>query len=146
YHGPNAVQEVRDTVGPTNPIEARMDRPGSLRAMGAVYSPDGTDGNILFENLVHASATADDARREIQLWFEPREIPEPMRIFPVVVSEEFFFLTPDFNISTKHAADFRCVVCPGDHVWKDDYKDLAASVSGGGDQRAVRRAVAKYTL
>ncbi len=146
YHGPNAVQEVRDAVGPTNPIDARIDRPGSLRALGAVYSP-GRDGeHILFENLVHASATTEDARREIELWFEPREIPAPMRVFPVVQSEEFFFLTPDFRISTTQTNDCRCVVSPGEAVWEDDYAALSEGVSGGGDERALKRAVAKYTL
>ena len=146
YHGPNAVQEVRDAVGPTNPIDARIDSPGALRALGAVYSPDRDGEHILYENLVHASATPEDARREIQLWFEPREIPEPMWVYPVVRSKEFFFLAPDFKVSSTQTNDSRCVVSPGEAVWEDDYNALAGWASGGGDEHAVKRAVAKYTL
>jgi nucleoside-diphosphate kinase len=146
YHGPNAVEEVREAVGPTNPIDARIERPGSLRALGAVYSPDRSDEHILYENLVHASATPEDARREIQLWFEPREIPEPMRIFPVVRSKEYFFLTPDVKVTTEQTRDARCVVSPDEAVWEDDYAALSEWLSVGGDERALRRAIAKYTL
>jgi hypothetical protein len=111
-----------------------------------VYSPDRNDEHILYENLVHASATAEDARREIQLWFEPREIPGPMRIFPVVRSKEYFFLTPDVKVTTEQTTGSMCVVSPGEAVWEDDYTALSECISGGGDGRAVRRAIAKYTL
>lgn len=66
YYGPNAVNEVRRICGSTNPEKAE---PYSLRGS---YGRITTDG--VFENVVHASSSVEDAEREVKLWFAPDEI------------------------------------------------------------------------
>ena len=73
YHGENAIQKVRDICGATNPEEAE---PASIRG---AYGRITTLG--VFENVIHASADAQDAEREIKLWFRPDEI--VYHIYPV---------------------------------------------------------------
>ncbi|MBD3246126.1 MAG: nucleoside-diphosphate kinase [Candidatus Omnitrophica bacterium] len=66
YWGEDAIRKVRTIAGATNPEEAD---PVSIRgAYGRIL----TSG--LFENVVHASSSPDEAEREIKLWFEPEEI------------------------------------------------------------------------
>lgn len=60
--GPKAIEAVRRTLGSTNPLEAA---PGTIRGDFAI---------TIGPNLVHASATPEDARREIALWFSPEEL------------------------------------------------------------------------
>ena len=78
YQGPDAVTKIRDICGPTNPLIARDKSPGCIRALGTLVPLKDTDGKIIGErmdNLIHASATNDDAEREIKLWFKPTDIP-----------------------------------------------------------------------
>lgn len=56
--GPGAIQLIRDTVGKTNPADAA---PGTIRA---------DYGLMIGRNLIHASANAADAERELGIWFE----------------------------------------------------------------------------
>jgi nucleoside-diphosphate kinase len=72
YHGDNAIEKVRRIVGDTDPEKAD---PISLRGK---YGRITTSG--VFENAVHASDTAENAEREIKLWFKPDELTE--RIYP----------------------------------------------------------------
>lgn len=60
--GPNVIQMCRNTIGVTKPLEA---------APGTVRGDFGTDTG---RNLVHASANAEDAQRELALWFKDGEI------------------------------------------------------------------------
>ena len=60
--GPGAIALVRTTVGVTKPAEAA---PGTIRA---------DFGVDIGRNLIHASANADDAARELALWFGGGEI------------------------------------------------------------------------
>jgi len=55
--GPKAIALVRKTVGATAPLEAE---PGTIRA---------DYGLEIGRNLIHASANAEDAARELELWF-----------------------------------------------------------------------------
>lgn len=66
YKGPDAINKVRQLAGATNPEEA-----DSVSIRGA-YGRITTKG--VFENVIHASADAKDAEREIKLWFQPDEI------------------------------------------------------------------------
>src|SRR5512136_1013329 len=36
YQGPGAIKTIRDICGPTNPHDARVQRPGCIRALGTV--------------------------------------------------------------------------------------------------------------
>ena len=66
YMGEDAVGKVRKIVGATNPEEAE---PTSIRgAYGRIL----TSG--VYENVIHASSSPDEAEREIKLWFHPDEL------------------------------------------------------------------------
>jgi len=66
YWGEDAIKKVRAIAGETNPEQAD---PISIRgAYGRIL----TTG--LFENVIHASSSTEEAEREIKLWFDPDEI------------------------------------------------------------------------
>lgn len=68
YAGEGAIEAVRQLAGATNPEDAE---PRSLRgALGRMT----TTG--VMENVIHASSDANDAEREIKLWFRPEELLE----------------------------------------------------------------------
>ena len=73
YQGDNAIVKIRDIVGDTDPEKAN---PVTIRGS---YGRITTSG--VFENVVHASSSPEDAEKEIKLWFEPSEIVED--IYPV---------------------------------------------------------------
>ncbi|MCK7507486.1 MAG: nucleoside-diphosphate kinase [Desulfobacterales bacterium] len=73
YQGDNAIVKIRDIVGDTDPEKAN---PISIRG---AYGRITTSG--VFENVVHASSSPEDAEKEIKLWFEPGEIVEDL--YPV---------------------------------------------------------------
>ncbi len=77
YHGEDAIQKVRNICGATNPEEAE---PSSIRG---AYGRITTSGR--YENAIHASANAEDAEREIKLWFCPEEL--VYHIYPVRETE-----------------------------------------------------------
>ncbi len=66
YWGEDAINKIRTICGDTNPEKAD---PVSIR---------GAYGRILttgvFENVIHASSSTEEAEREIKLWFNPVEI------------------------------------------------------------------------
>ena len=66
YWGPDAIAKVRELAGTTNPEEA-----DSTTIRGS-YGRITTAG--IYENVIHVSADANDAQREIKLWFSPDEI------------------------------------------------------------------------
>jgi nucleoside-diphosphate kinase len=66
YQGDDAISRVREIVGDTNPEKAN---PVSIRG---AYGRITTTG--VFENVVHASSSTEDAEHEIKLWFKPSEI------------------------------------------------------------------------
>jgi nucleoside-diphosphate kinase len=66
YWGPDAINKIRTIGGSTNPEQAD---PVSIRgAYGRIL----TSG--LFENVIHASSSEEEAEREIKLWFQPVEL------------------------------------------------------------------------
>ena len=66
YWGDDAIAKVRELAGETNPEKAS---PTSIRGS---YGRIRTTG--LFENVIHASSDAEEAEREIKLWFQPDEV------------------------------------------------------------------------
>jgi len=66
YEGENACERIRKAVGATNPEEAE---PTSIRGKYGRITSKG-----VFENVVHASESPAEAKREIQLWFSPGEL------------------------------------------------------------------------
>jgi nucleoside-diphosphate kinase len=66
YWGKDAIAKCRELAGATNPEEAD---PTSIRGS---YGRILTSG--LYENVIHVSSNAEEAEREIKLWFAPEEI------------------------------------------------------------------------
>ena len=65
--GNHAVESTRKMVGSTVPLFAEL---GSIRGDFSTDSPDcSTPKNRVLHNLVHASESIEEARREIALWF-----------------------------------------------------------------------------
>ena len=66
YRGEGCIAKVREIAGATNPEQAK---PGTIRGSFGRVTTDGQ-----FENVLHASANAADAAREVGLWFKNGEI------------------------------------------------------------------------
>lgn len=66
YWGKDAISKCRELAGATNPEEAD---PTSIRGS---YGRITTAG--VYENVIHVSSNAEEAEREIKLWFFPEEI------------------------------------------------------------------------
>lgn len=66
YWGEGALNKVKELAGATNPEEAD---PISIRGQ---YGRITTKG--IYENVLHASASEEEAEREIKMWFSPSEI------------------------------------------------------------------------
>lgn len=65
--GNHAVEMVRKIVGNTIPLFAEL---GTIRGDFSIDSPDlSTRERRVLQNLVHASETVEEAKREISLWF-----------------------------------------------------------------------------
>jgi nucleoside-diphosphate kinase len=62
FEGEKAIEAVRQTMGATDPVKAS---PGSIR---------GDFGLDIQQNLVHGSDSAENAEKEISLFFSPEEI------------------------------------------------------------------------
>jgi nucleoside-diphosphate kinase len=60
--GPNAISLIRNMIGKTNPAEAQ---PGTIRADYAL--------NVT-KNVIHASDSPENAKREIKIFFSTKEI------------------------------------------------------------------------
>ncbi len=64
--GEEAIKKCRELAGATNPEEAEAT---SIRGS---YGRITTSG--VYENVIHVSSNAEEAEREIKLWFTPDEI------------------------------------------------------------------------
>lgn len=60
--GPNAISSIRSMAGKTNPVEAQL---GTIRGDYAL---------ITRKNMIHAADTLENAKREIEIFFKPKEI------------------------------------------------------------------------
>lgn len=70
--GIHAVELVRKMVGPTEPGKAM---PGTIRGDYAHTNFTFARGNgLTLPNIAHASATLDEAKVEVKLWFEDSEL------------------------------------------------------------------------
>ena len=148
YQGPDAVQKIRDLVGPTNPHEAREKKPGSVRALGTlvpIKDSGGKEIGIRMENLIHASANAADAEREIKLWFQPSDIPPSMHAYPVQICREHYYYR-DGKISTVFEPGSICLIAPGNLMGTSDGDVLRALVQGKPAAYSLEAVVAKYLI
>jgi len=147
YQGPDAVKKVREIAGPTNPHDARQERPGCIRSLGTVVPLTDAEGKTIGErmdNLIHASATPEEAEREIKLWFRPSEIPPYMRSFDVQQNAEDHFYYKDDQLFAQHEPGSVCVLAPGDVMWESDLKALELISAGKPGPCPLQAVVAKY--
>lgn len=72
WQGVNAVGIVRKITGGTEPLTSDI---GTIRGDFVIdsYEISDTDGRAV-RNLVHASGTPEEAKKEIALWFKPEEL------------------------------------------------------------------------
>jgi nucleoside-diphosphate kinase len=148
YRGPNAIKNIREICGNTNPHEARAQRPGCIRALGTViplYDEKGKFVGDRSDNLIHASANPEDAEREIKLWFLPTDIPPIVRSFSTETSKEYFYYK-NHAISSTHTPGSFCFIAPGDIVWKTDIKVLRQLIKGKKQDYSTNAVIAKYLI
>jgi nucleoside-diphosphate kinase len=70
--GIHSVEIVRKIVGSTEPRKAV---PGTIRGDFAHHSYEFADKKgIAIKNLIHASDSSENAKKEISLWFKPEEM------------------------------------------------------------------------
>jgi nucleoside-diphosphate kinase len=146
YQGPNAVGRTREITGPTSPHDARLDSPGSIRSLGTVVPLHNAEGEVIgqrMDNLVHASATLEEAEREIKLWFKPSDIPPLMRAFPVRRSEVHFYYD-EGKLSIAYQPGSVCILAPGDPVWESDLGALHLIHQGSPSPCSLATVAAKY--
>ena len=148
YQGPDAVEKVREIAGPTNPHVAREKKPGCIRSLGTVVPLTNEAGEIIgqrMDNLIHASATPQEAEREIKLWFKPNDIPPFMRIFPTRPSQEHFYYK-DGRLSTTYEPGSTCLLAPGDTAWESDLDALHLIQQGLPAPCTLQTVAAKYLI
>ncbi|HXK59814.1 MAG TPA: nucleoside-diphosphate kinase [Acidobacteriota bacterium] len=146
YQGIDAVKKVRDICGPTNPHVAREQKPGCIRSLGTVVPLKNERGEPIGErmdNLIHASASREEAEREIKLWFKPNDIPPYMRAYPTQESQELFYLK-DKKLSRTRESGSICILAPGDIAWESDLRALQRLADGEPADISLGTIVAKY--
>ena len=147
YQGPNALKTIRAAAGPTNPHNARDEKPGSLRALGTVVPIKNEAGEIIgdrLDNLIHASANHEDAEREVKLWFMPRDIPHLMRAYPTAICEAHFYFK-DGELLDHEEEDSVLILAPGEEIWESDLAILESHVQGK-PSGSVNTVAAKYLI
>jgi nucleoside-diphosphate kinase len=149
YQGPGAVKKIRDLAGPTNPLVARENRPGCIRALGTIVPLKDAAGNTIGErmdNLIHASASDAEAQREVKLWFKPHDIPPSMRAYPAKKCEEHYYITPDNKLSLNYEPGGECLLAPGISAWESDLEALSLLQAGKPSVCSLATVAAKYLI
>ncbi|MFA6551299.1 MAG: nucleoside-diphosphate kinase [Patescibacteria group bacterium] len=81
--GAHAAELVRKLVGSTDPLSAA---PGTIRgdfALDSYHMSDVDDRAI--RNLIHASGNVEEAKREIEIWFDETELQDYVMPYDEVV-------------------------------------------------------------
>ena len=148
YQGENAVKKIRDLAGPTNPLTAREQKPGSIRSLGTLVPLTDSQGNVVgqrMDNLLHASANNADAEREIKLWFKPNEIPPCMRIYDVALSKSHYYYH-NGQLLDEYKPGAICLLAPGDTAWVSDLEALDHCLRAQPSACSLETVVAKYLI
>ncbi len=127
---------------------ARDEKPGCVRSLGTVVPLKDAEGNVIGErmdNLIHASASDDEAEREIKLWFKPNDIPPSMHSYPVEVCESYFYVK-DGRLITDYEAGSVCFLSPGKIVWTSDIETLRLLAKDQQTSSSLETVVAKYLI
>ena len=148
YQGPGVLDTVRSIAGPTNPHEAREEKPGCIRALGTVVAIKDANGNIIgyrMDNLIHTSASYAEAEREIKLWFLPNDIPPLMRAYPTEICPTHYYYK-DGRLYDTYEPDSMFLLAPGDVVWKTDLDILQSYARNEPAKDRLNAVVAKYLI
>jgi nucleoside-diphosphate kinase len=148
YQGPDALDTIRALGGPTNPHQAREEKPGCIRALGTVVTLKDAAGNVIgnrMDNLIHTSATHSDAEREIKLWFLPNDIPPMMRAYPTETCPTHYYYK-DGRLYDTYERDSVFLLAPGDVVWKTDLEILQSYARNEPAKGRLNTVVAKYLI
>ncbi len=148
YQGPNVLETLRSMAGPTNPHQARDEKPGCLRALGTLVPVEDASGNILYnrmDNLIHTSATSAEAEREIKLWFLPHDIPPLMRAYPTEICPTHYYYK-DGHLYDTYEPESLFLLAPGDVVWKTDLDILQSCARNEPAKGRLNTVVAKYLI
>ncbi len=148
YLGEDVLKTVRAMAGPTNPHNARDEKPGCLRALGTVvpiFDDKGVMISDRLDNLIHTSANPEEAEREIKLWFVPHDIPPLMRGYATEVCQQHYYYK-DNQLFTTHEPDSISLLAPGDVVWASDMEIIKSCLDGSADQSQLAQVAAKYLI
>lgn len=148
YLGADAVKKVRDIAGPTNPHVAREQKPGCVRALGTIVPLKNAADEVVgtrMDNLIHASATDEEAEREIKLWFKPNDIPPFLRSYPVKQSDLHYYYKGK-KLFTSHEPGSICLLAPGDLAWESDLDTLQGIKNGKPGAQSLESVAAKYLI
>jgi nucleoside-diphosphate kinase len=70
--GEDAVNKVRQLVGPTDPAQAE---PGTIRGdLGHMTLEEANTNNVGLQNIIHASGNSEEAKQEVDHWFKDSEL------------------------------------------------------------------------
>jgi len=148
YQGPDVLKTIRAIAGPTNPHQARDQRPGCLRSLGTLVPIKDADGNVIdhrMDNLIHASANHEDAEREIRLWFLPYDIPPLMRAYPTEVCQRHYYYK-DGKLFENYEPNSMFLLAPGEVVWKADLEILQSCDKNESAKGSLNSVIAKYLM
>jgi nucleoside-diphosphate kinase len=148
YQGEGVLDRIRALAGPTNPHNAREERPGCIRALGTVVNIKDKDGNIIgnrMDNLIHTSATTAEAEREIKLWFVPHDIPPLMRAYPTEICPTHYYYK-EGRLYDTYVQGSMLLLAPGDLAWKTDLEILQSCDITGCKKGRLNTVAAKYLI
>ena len=148
FQGSGVLEKIRSIAGPTNPHEAREEKPGCIRALGTVVPIKDASGNVVgsrMDNLIHTSASFAEAEREIKLWFLPHDIPPLMRAYPTEVCATHYYYK-DGRLYDAYEPDSSFLLAPGDVAWKTDLEILNAYAKNKPAKGRLSTVIAKYLI
>jgi nucleoside-diphosphate kinase len=148
YQGPGAMDKIRALAGPTNPHQAREEKPGCIRALGTVVPIKDTAGNVIgnrMDNLIHTSASHPEAEREIKLWFLPYDLPPLMRAYQTELCPTHYYYK-DGRLYDTYERNSMFLLAPGDLVWKTDLEILQSHARNEPAKGRLNTVVAKYLI
>lgn len=97
--GTNAIRNVRQLVGVTDPLAADI---GSIRGdltIDTIQLADLEQRSV--RNLMHASGDPEEAEREIPIWFSPSELHAYRTVMDVVLHDENWDRRPATRLSSS---------------------------------------------
>jgi nucleoside-diphosphate kinase len=148
YMGPGVIETLRSIAGPTNPHEAREEKAGCIRSLGTVVPIKDVGGKVIgsrMDNLVHTSASATEAEREIKLWFLPSDIPPLMRGYPTAICHTHYYYK-NGRLYDSYRPDSVFLLGPGDVAWKTDLEILQSYGHSKKAKAKLNMVIAKYLI